>query len=54
MKRFAYLVVLSLVAICVLLPVLSACNSQGGVTQSGGDKLVIYNWEDYIDTPKDE
>lgn len=54
MKRFAYLVVLSLVAICVLLPVLSACNSQGGVTQSGGDKLVIYNWEDYIDTSKDE
>lgn len=54
MKRFAYLVVLSLVAICVLLPVLSACNSQGGVAQSGGDKLVIYNWEDYIDTSKDE
>lgn len=54
MKRFAYLIVLSLVAICVLLPVLSACNSQGGVTQSGGDKLVIYNWEDYIDTSKDE
>lgn len=54
MKRFAYLVVLSLVAICVLLPVLSACNSQGGVTQSGDDKLVIYNWEDYIDTSKDE
>ena len=54
MKRFAYLVVLSLVAICVLLPVLSACNSKGGVTQSGDDKLVIYNWEDYIDTSKDE
>ena len=24
------------------------------MTQSGDDKLVIYNWEDYIDTSKDE
>ena len=54
MKRFAYLIVLSLVAICVLLPVLSACNTTSGTTQSGGDRLVIYNWEDYIDTEKDE
>lgn len=54
MKRLAYLIVLSLVAICVLLPVLSACNTTSGTTQSGGDRLVIYNWEDYIDTEKDE
>lgn len=54
MKKNASLIVISLVAICLLLPALSACNSSSGTEQSGGDRLVIYNWEDYIDSAKDE
>lgn len=48
MKRIAKLLILVLLLACVLLPTLVACNN-GSKGESGGDKLVIYNWEDYID-----
>lgn len=49
-KKFA-LVALLLLAVCVVTPLLSACNETGGTLTGGGaDTLVIYNWEDYIDT----
>lgn len=48
-RTFA-LLVLALVCICTLAPVLSACDSGGGLVGGGSDTLVIYNWEDYIDT----
>ncbi len=48
-KKFA-LVALLLLAVCVVTPLLSACNETGGALTGGGaDTLVIYNWEDYID-----
>lgn len=48
-KKFA-LVALLLLAVCVVTPLLSACNETGGTLTGGGaDTLVIYNWEDYID-----
>ena len=44
-KTALLLVVIALLA-CLLLPTLTACNNAGsGAT----DRLVIYNWEDYID-----
>ena len=50
-RRTFAAIVLALVCICALMPVLSACNTSGGGIVSGGaDTLVIYNWEDYIDT----
>lgn len=52
-KRIATLIVLSLVLSAILLPTLTACNN-GTKGESGGDKLVIYNWEDYIDAEIDE
>lgn len=36
-----------------MLPTLTACNN-GTKGENGGDKLVIYNWEDYIDAEIDE
>lgn len=49
-KKFA-LVALLLLAVCTVTPLLSACNETGGTLTGGGaDTLVIYNWEDYIDT----
>lgn len=49
-KKFA-LVALLLLAVCAVTPLLSACNETGGTLTGGGaDTLVIYNWEDYIDT----
>ena len=52
-KRIATLIVLVLALSAILLPVLTACNN-GTKGESGGDKLVIYNWEDYIDAEIDE
>ena len=50
-RRTFAAIVLALVCICALMPVLSACNTSGGGIGGGGaDTLVIYNWEDYIDT----
>ena len=50
MKKKA-LVILALIVVCALAPALTACNTSGGGIVSGGaDTLVIYNWEDYIDT----
>lgn len=50
MKKKA-LVILALIVVCALAPALAACNTSGGGIVSGGaDTLVIYNWEDYIDT----
>ena len=50
-RRTFAAIVLALVLICALMPVLSACNTSGGGIGGGGaDTLVIYNWEDYIDT----
>ena len=51
-KRIATLIVLVLALSAILLPVLTACNN-GTKGESGGDKLVIYNWEDYIDAEID-
>ena len=49
-KKFA-LVALLLLAVCAVTPLLSACNETGGTLTGGGaDTLVIYNWEDYIDS----
>ena len=49
-KRLA-LTVLAIVTVCTLAPALAACNTAtGGLTGGGADTLVIYNWEDYIDT----
>lgn len=52
-KRISSLIVLVLVLCAIALPTLTACNN-GTKGESGGDKLVIYNWEDYIDTEIDE
>lgn len=52
-KRISSLIVLVLVLCAIALPTLTACNN-GAKGESGGDKLVIYNWEDYIDTEIDE
>ena len=48
MKRISRLLVLAIVLVTVLVPLLSACNNPTSGS-SGGDKLVVYNWEDYID-----
>lgn len=53
MKKLFTLIVLVLVLSAVLLPTLTACNN-GAKGESGGDRLVIYNWEDYIDSEIDE
>lgn len=49
MKKTVYSIITVLMLAILLLPVLSACNN-GARGTSGGDKLVIYNWEDYIDS----
>ncbi|MBR4800924.1 MAG: extracellular solute-binding protein [Clostridia bacterium] len=49
MKKSLKLILVIAIIACLLLPLLSACNkSEDGA--SGTDKLVIYNWEDYIDS----
>lgn len=50
-RRTLALLALAAVCVCALTPLLAACdNSGGGLTGGGADTLVIYNWEDYIDT----
>lgn len=49
MKKTVYSIITVLMLALLLLPVLSACNN-GARGTSGGDRLVIYNWEDYIDS----
>ncbi|MDE6302588.1 MAG: hypothetical protein K2M36_03250 [Clostridia bacterium] len=48
MKKTAFMIAIIAVLACVLLPTLTACNSAAGGS-GGTDRLVIYNWEDYID-----
>lgn len=46
-KKTALILAVALIISCALLPLLCACD---GDTDSGAtDRLVIYNWEDYID-----
>ncbi len=48
MKRTVKLIFVCLIIACLLIPLLAACDKkEEGVT--GNDRLVIYNWEDYID-----
>lgn len=54
MKRTVRFVVAILVLCCTLLPTLVACNSSSSGATSGTDRLVVYNWEDYIDIEKNE
>lgn len=49
MKKSVKLIFVIAIIACLLLPLLSACNKSEDGT-SGTDRLVIYNWEDYIDT----
>lgn len=50
-KKRLVLTVLAIVTVCTLAPALAACNTATGeLTGGGADTLVIYNWEDYIDT----
>lgn len=50
MKKTAKIFVLSLVMLIILVPALTACDK---ADDSKGDKLVIYNWEDYIEEDED-
>ena len=54
MKRIAKFILLVLLLSFVLLPTLVACNDASDGSSSSGDRLVIYNWEDYIDGERDE
>ena len=50
-RKTLALIALAVVCVCAAAPLLAACNASGGGIMSGGaDTLVIYNWEDYIDT----
>ena len=49
-RRKIALVAAAVMCLTVFLPVLAACDDATGTVAGGGqDKLVIYNWEDYID-----
>ena len=49
MKKSVKLIFAIVIIACLLLPLFAACDKADG--ESGGtDRLVIYNWEDYIDT----
>ena len=48
MKKTSFMIAIIAVLACVLLPTLTACNNATGGS-GGTDRLVIYNWEDYID-----
>ncbi len=51
MKKAAKLMLLIVILSVVLLPALTACNdSSEGTGSRGADRLVVYNWEEYIDT----
>lgn len=49
MKKSLSVCAVALMLLCILLPALTACNN-GAKGSAGGDKLVVYNWEDYIDS----
>lgn len=49
MKKSVKLIFVITIVACLLLPLFAACNkTEDGV--SGTDRLVIYNWEDYIES----
>ena len=49
-RRKIALVAAAVMCLTVFLPVLAACDDATGTVAGGGqDKLVVYNWEDYID-----
>ena len=47
MKKPVKLIVLFALLACILLPTLTACDKADG--GGAAERLVIYNWEDYID-----
>ncbi|MEG1529046.1 MAG: extracellular solute-binding protein, partial [Clostridia bacterium] len=50
MKKTSILIVLVLLVVCLLAPILVGCNKGGNqLSRKTDDKLVVYNWEDYID-----
>ncbi|MBQ9276054.1 MAG: extracellular solute-binding protein [Clostridia bacterium] len=49
MKKSLKLIFVIAIVACLLLPLLSACNKSETSSSNGADRLVIYNWEDYID-----
>ena len=49
MKKSVKLIFAIVIIACLLLPLFAACDKAEDGT-SGTDRLVIYNWEDYIDT----
>ncbi len=49
MKKSLKLIIVITIVACLLLPLLSACNKSETSSSNGADRLVIYNWEDYID-----
>lgn len=53
MKKSLKLILIMLIVCCALLPTLVACNNSSS-SVGGTDRLVIYNWEDYIDIEVDE
>lgn len=54
MKRIAKLILTLVIFSCVLLPTLVACDKESSGGTSSGDRLVIYNWEDYIDSERND
>lgn len=48
MRKTLTLLTLVLILSIILIPTLCACNSAKS-GETGGDKLIVYNWEDYID-----
>ena len=49
MKKSLKLIFVITIVACLLLPLLAACNKKEEGASGGTDRLVIYNWEDYID-----
>ena len=54
MKRTIKLILALVVFSCVLLPALVACDKSSSDGSTSGDRLVIYNWEDYIDGERND
>ena len=54
MKRIVKLILTLVIFSCVLLPTLVACDKESSGGTSSGDRLVIYNWEDYIDSERND
>ena len=52
MRKSVYLVIAVICLLVILVPVFTACSSRpvnAPVIGSKNDRLVVYNWEDYID-----